>query len=373
MPLPIPDNIAKAISTTLQQRIRHTIQAEHGWISFSDYMRMALYTPGLGYYSAGSIKLGLQGDFTTAPEITPLFGMTLANTIAPVLMQTKGDILEFGAGSGRLAVSIMQALAQQHTLPGRYAILEVSADLRERQQAYIRQHVPHLYPQFVWYDTLPNNFNGVMLGNEVLDAMPCHLIYQQHGTLFERGVSMNTEADFIFQDQPLTNPALQAALSHLILPNGYLTEIQLEAQGFIHSLAQSLHQGIILLIDYGFEEEEYYHPQRCNGTLMCHYRHHMHTDPFFYPGLQDITTHINFTALNKTAEHAGLHLAGYATQAQYLLAAGLFDRVTTAQNDASWYPISQAIQLLTSPAEMGDIFKVIAFSKPISFVLPGFD
>jgi SAM-dependent MidA family methyltransferase len=371
MSLPTPDNVAKAISAQLQHQICQAIQAQQGWISFSDYMRMALYTPGLGYYSAGSIKLGAQGDFTTAPEITPLLGMTLTHTIAPILKQTQGNILEFGAGSGRLAVSIMQTLAQQNTLPSHYAILEVSADLRQRQQIYIQQQLPNLYPRFVWYDTLPNNFNGVILGNEVLDAMPCHLLYQHNNQWLERGVSLDTAANFIFQDQALTHPVLQAAVSHLTLPSPYLTEIQLETQGFIRSLAQTLDQGAILLIDYGFEEAEYYHPQRCHGTLMCHYRHHMHTDPFFYPGLQDITTHIDFTALSKTAELAGLELAGYATQAHYLLAAGLLNWVTP-EDKASWYPISQAIQLLTSPAEMGDIFKVIAFSKNMSFPLPGF-
>lgn len=373
MPLPTPDDDAKAISTTLQHTIRQTIAAQNGWISFSDYMRMALYTPGLGYYSAGSIKLGQTGDFTTAPEITPLFGMTLANTIAPVLRLTQGDMLELGAGSGRLAVHMMQALEQQHSLPEHYRILEVSADLRQRQQAYIAQYLPHLQHRFVWLDTLPTAFNGVIVGNEVLDAMPCHLVYQQDGILLERGVSLDSQANFIFHDRQLTSPSLLAATAHLTLPDRYLTEIQLEAQGFISSLAHTLNQGLILLIDYGFEAREYYHAQRSTGTLMCHYRHHMHSDPFFYPGLQDITTHIDFTALNEVAEQAGLTLSGYATQAQYLMDAGLFALLAHYnQHEASWYPVSQAVQLLTSPAEMGEIFKCIALTKHMSLPLPGF-
>lgn len=374
MSLPIPDADAKIISSKLQQLIVQTIHARGGWISFSEYMRLALYAPGLGYYSAGSAKLGPGGDFTTAPEISPLFGQTLANTVAPVLKQGAGNnILEFGAGSGRLAVTIIEALEQQQALPGTYYILEVSPDLRQRQREYIRTHLPRLADRFQWLEYLPAEFTGVMLGNEVLDAMPCHLISQHDDILLERGVSLDTKQALIFQDQPITSQALQEATRHLSLATPYVTEVQLEAQGFIKSLAQILQKGVILLIDYGFEDSEYYFPQRNTGTLMCHYRHHMHTDPFFYPGLQDITTHIDFTAFYREALAAGLDLLGFDTQANYLIQAGLPDLLTgPGSNGADWYPISQAIQLLTSPAEMGEIFKVIAFGKGVTPALPGF-
>lgn len=363
MPLPIPGDDAKAISTQLQAMIRDDIVTQNHWISFSDYMRMALYTPNLGYYSAGSVKFGPSGDFTTAPEISPLFGMTLANTIGPVIQENQGNILELGAGSGRLAVSLLSQLEKQHALPKKYFILEVSADLRERQQSYIHKHLSHLSHLFCWLDTLPTHFDGVILGNEVLDALPCHLIYQEAGELFERGVSLDSSQHFIFQDKPAPS-YLKTAAAKLDLPDHYLTEIQLEAQGLIQSLGNILQKGIILLVDYGFEAHEYYHPERNKGTLMCHYQHHMHTDPFFYPGLQDITTHINFTALTQSAEKAGLILVDYATQAQYLLEAGLLSLLEDySQDDKNWYPISQAVQILTHPAEMGEMFKVVIFEK----------
>ena len=363
MSLPIPNDHAKAMSAQLQQHIREAINTHDDWISFSDYMRMALYTPQLGYYSTGSVKLGINGDFTTSPEISPLFGMTLANTVGPVVQTSQGNILELGAGSGKLAVSLLAQLEKQNIFPKEYLILEISADLRERQKAYIAKKLPHLAHLFHWIDTLPTDFHGVILGNEVLDALPCHLIYHENGQLFERGVSLSHDQRFIFQDKPAA-PYLRKATSFLHLPDNYLTEIQLEAQGLIKSLGNTLQKGIILLIDYGFEAHEYYHPERSTGTLMCHYQHHMHSDPFFYPGLQDITTHIDFTSLNQAAEQVGLSLVEYTTQAQYLIKAGLpklLEEYSPESKD--WYSISQAAQILTHPAEMGEIFKVITFGK----------
>jgi SAM-dependent MidA family methyltransferase len=371
MAIPLPPPEAQIISDQLHTHIQQVILAQEGWISFSDYMRMALYTPGLGYYAANSLKFGADGDFTTAPEITPLFGQTLANTAAVIVSETKGDILEFGAGSGKLAIHLMQALAQKQCLPRHYFILDLSADLRARQQTLIQATLPHLYDRFVWLEKLPIHFEGLMLGNEVLDAMPCHLIYQQNDQRFERGVSLNATQQFIFSDKPLAHPQLLTASAHLTLPNDYLTEIQLEAQGFIKSLADILTKGVMLFIDYGFEEQTYYHPQRHQGTLMCHYRHHAQQDPFLYPGLQDITTHIDFSAIWRVAEAAGLTLAGFDTQAHYLLAAGLTEQLHDT-SQAQWYRASQAIQLLTSPAEMGELFKVIALSKNITQAMPGF-
>lgn len=364
MPLLEPNEEAKALSQELQALIYQRIKTQKGWISFSDYMRMALYTPRLGYYSAGSVKLGQKGDFITAPEITPLFGITLVNSLLPALNTTQGNILELGAGTGTLAVSIMRALEEKNGLPTKYIILEISADLRQRQEAYIQAELPHLFSRFEWLNSLPASFEGVIIGNEVLDALPCHLIHQKLGQVFERGVSVNKEGKLIFQDQPLKNQALIEMSTSFDLPNDYTSEIQLEAQGLITSLGQILHSGLILLIDYGFERDEYYHPERNTGTLMCHYQHHMHTDPFFYPGLQDITTHIDFTAITLAAVKAGLTLLDYATQAQYLLEAGLFEALSYYSPDhPDWHKISQAVQILTHPAEMGEMFKMITFAK----------
>lgn len=370
MPLPEPHEEAKALSQELQALIHQRIKTQKGWISFSDYMRMALYTPRLGYYSAGSIKLGQKGDFITAPEITPLFGMTLANSLLPSLKATQGNILELGAGAGTMAVNIMRALEEKNGLPSKYTILEISADLRHRQEAYIQTQLPHLFSRFEWLNNLPTCFDGVIIGNEVLDALPCHLIHQKAGQVVERGVSVNQEGRFIFQDQPLNTPALIEISTSFDLPDEYTSEVQLEAQGLITSLGNILQSGVILLIDYGFESDEYYHPERNSGTLICHYQHHMHTDPFFYPGLQDITTHIDFTAITRAALKAGLTLVDYTTQAQYLLEGGLFETLSHYSTDhPEWHKISQAVQILTHPAEMGEMFKVITFAKNLQLNL----
>lgn len=365
--LPTPDVHAQAASDALLALIHTEISARHGWIPFSDYMRLALYAPGLGYYSGGAMKFGEAGDFITAPELSPLFGHCIAATAADVLatpaLAGRGDILEIGAGSGKLAEQILRSLAERKTLPQHYYILELSAELQERQRQHLMSTVPELLERVHWLSALPTAFRGFIVGNEVLDAMPCAMVHYQDGQWLERGVSWNE--GLIWADQPIRDPRL--LMQALVLPvaDGYTTEIQLEAQGFINSLAQSLECGAILLPDYGFAREEYYHPQRHMGTLMCHYRHHSHTEPFWLPGLNDITTHVDFSAIWRAGDDAGLALEGYLTQGAYLINAGLLDALN--QIDASdmkhYLPAVSAAQKLINPAEMGDLFKVIAFSK----------
>jgi len=373
MPLPTPSPEALAHSTALVDHISDVIHQTDGWISFARYMELALYSPGLGYYSGGSAKFGAAGDFVTAPEISPLFGRSLARQVAQVLQTCGGDVLEAGAGSGRLACDLLHELAALDCIPEHYYILEVSADLRERQRTTILQQAPQMLERVCWLDALPEAFTGCMVGNEVLDAMPAHLLHWMPDTLFERGVSWVDNA-FTWREQAIIDGRLQDAARALDIPADYVSEINLAAGAFIKSLAQCLQRGALILIDYGFGEREYYHPQRNRGTLMCHYRHHAHDDPFYYPGLQDITAHVDFTAIAVAGIEAGMRLAGYTSQAQFLINCGITDLLarTPASDVGAYLPQASALQKLMSPAEMGELFKVIALCKDIETPLLGF-
>lgn len=378
-PLPEPEQALLSHSQAVGERIAREISDQDGWISFARYMELALYAPGLGYYSAGLDKFGAGGDFVTAPEISPLFGQCLARQAAQVLQLAAGDVLEIGAGSGKLAVELMRELELLGVLPTRYAILELSGDLRQRQQALIEQSLPHLADRFHWLDALPERFSGVVLGNEVLDAMPVHLVSWRGGEIFERGVSLE-QGRFVWQEKELEAGKLRDAAMALppagfsTAEHAYASEICLAAQGFVRSLGLCLEKGIILMIDYGFPESGYYHPQRGQGTLMCHYRHHAHGDPFFLPGLQDITAHVDFSAVIRAAQSAGLENRGYAPQAQFLLQSGLTDLLArlSPEDSAAYLPAVAQAQKLVSPAEMGELFKVVALGKGITVPLTGF-
>ena len=371
--LPVPDMAAQALSDRLQTHIAQQIAQRGGWIAFADYMQMALYTPHLGYYSGGGNKFGAGGDFVTAPEISPLFAQALAQQCAPVLASTQGALLELGAGTGRLATDLLLALANIGQLPTQYCILEVSANLRARQQANLQDGLPaDLYARLQWLDTLPSHFSGVVIGNEVLDAVPVHLVQWQQGQWLELGVA--DDIGFLWQSRPLDNPALVAHIDTNLLPDGYVTEVNPAAQGLIASLGTMLQQGLILLLDYGFSASEYYHPQRRQGTLMCHYQHYAHDNPFVHPGLQDITAHVDFTAMAEAALGSGLDCAGYTSQAQFLINCGLLQLLAqvSPEDSARYLPMVAAVQKLLSPAEMGELFKVLALSKGVQLPLPGF-
>jgi SAM-dependent MidA family methyltransferase len=371
MQLQLPEPSADALSAShaLQAVIADEIQRQSGWISFARFMELALYAPGLGYYSGGAAKLGKDGDFTTAPEITPLFGQTLAQVVAAVLDQTAGQIIEFGAGTGKLAHDILCELTTMGVHISTYAIVELSGELRERQQAMLVD-----FPQVVWLDQLPEQFCGLIIGNEVLDAMPVHLVVKTDEGWAERGVGFEN-GKFVYEDRPCTVDMLMQIPHAEELPTGYLTEVHPVAAGFMKSVATAIcagckHSGngsVLIMIDYGFPAQEYYLPQRRQGTLMCHYRHHAHPDPFYLPGLQDITAHVDFTAMARVGLENDLDLLAYMNQASFLLAAGLGDVLlrTSPAEPLRYLPQASAVQKLTSPAEMGELFKVLIMGKNV--------
>jgi SAM-dependent MidA family methyltransferase len=365
--LPEPSADAMTASRVLQTLIANDIRHNSGWISFSRFMELALYAPGLGYYSGGAAKLGKEGDFTTAPEMTPLFGETLAQVAAELMGKTAPQIIEFGAGTGKLARDILTGLAAIGMPVHRYSILELSGELRSRQK-----HVLRGFPQVTWLEHLPASFSGVVIGNEVLDAMPVHLVVKTQYGWKERGIGL-ASGKFVYRDRPCESSLIEQIPHTDALPVGYLTEVHPVSIGFMKSLAGMLctghentgHGGAAILIDYGFPAREYYLPERLQGTLMCHYRHHAHDDPLYLPGLQDITAHVDFSAIAHAAVEGGLDVLGYMSQAAFLLEAGIGDLLlrTPPTEKLRYLPQSNAVQKLTSPAEMGELFKVLIVGK----------
>jgi SAM-dependent MidA family methyltransferase len=362
--LPVPDSAALAASDALRARIRAAIRESAGWIPFSRYMSLVLHEPELGYYSGGSTKLGVRGDFVTAPEMGPLFGRTLARHLSALFGQTPSAILELGAGSGALAATLIDAL------PGvDYSILETSAELTARQRERLGGRVR-------WLTELPAQVRGAVIANEVVDALPVAALAWTANGVFERGV-VEAGDGFAWEDRPAQGVILDAAraIGIDVPPSGrYESELGLAARAWIGTLGERLAQGEILVIDYGFPQREFYHPQRSMGTLMCHYRHRSHGDVFLHPGLQDITAHVDFTALAHAANTAGLDLLGYASQANFLADCGITEVLAGFDpGDAKRYlPRASEAQALLSPAEMGELFKVLALGRGVRARLPGF-
>jgi len=362
--LPEPGPQASAASRALLQRIGAELLAEQNWISFARYMELALYEPGLGYYAGGAAKLGTAGDFVTAPELGSLFGRTLARQVA-ALLEPGAAILEFGAGSGALAAALLDALPAGQP----YLILEPSAELAERQRLRLGDRAR-------WLTRLPERFRGVVLANEVVDAMPVHAVVWARDGIAERGVCVDRGA-LAWSERPAQGAVLAAAreIGPELPPSGrYESELGLAGRAWIGALAGMLEVGTILILDYGFPAREYYHPQRSMGTLMCHYRHRAHQDPFYLPGLQDITAHVDFSALAHAAADAGLEVLGYATQADFLVNCGITEVLGEADaSDVRRYaPLAAQAQKLLSPAEMGELFKVLALGRGIAGPLAGF-
>ena len=354
--LPSPDAQALASSRALLEMIGAELQASGNWMSFARYMELVLYAPGLGYYAAGARKLGAGGDFVTAPELSPLFGRTLARQVKEILRPGEA-VLEFGAGSGALAESMVGDFP--------YCILETSAELKDRQKKRLGNRVQ-------WLDRLPEKFRGVILANEVLDAMPVHALAWTPNGILERGVCVN-EGQLAWSDRPAKFENVKLEIE--VPPSGrYESELALAARAWMRSLGGCLQRGAILVIDYGFPEREYFHPQRSMGTLACHYRHHAHGDPFYLPGLQDVTAHVDFSALARAAADAGLEVLGYTGQAQFLVNCGITELLDAEDpSDAKRYlPAAAAAQKLLSPAEMGELFKVLAVGKGVACPLMGF-
>jgi SAM-dependent MidA family methyltransferase len=363
--LPAPDPTAQARSRELQQRIGARITQAGGWLAFDQYMQMALYEPGLGYYDASGSKFGAQGDFVTAPEISPLFGQALAAEVAGAFAQLPGRVLEFGAGTGALAHDLIRELQQRACGYSHYFILEVSADLRARQQERLAG-LP-----VTWLERLPEQFEGVVIANEVLDVLPVRLFIRGADAILERGVRCEG-GDLLFAGRPASADLVGevAAIEALTgpLPDGYGSEWCPLAAAWIGTLGAFLRRGLVLLLDYGFPRHEYYHPQRAMGTVMCHYRQHAHANPLWMPGLNDITAHVDFTACALAAEAAGLDVLGYTSQAHFLMNCGILDLLVQGSGPAQ----AGAVQRLLSEAEMGELVKVLALGRGYAGALPGF-
>ncbi|WP_430432618.1 class I SAM-dependent methyltransferase [Methyloversatilis sp.] len=370
MSLPQPDSDAVEHSQRLLGQIRDEI-ARTGWMPFSRYMECALYAPGLGYYSGALQKFGRDGDFVTAPELTPLFGRSLARQLAELMALSAPHLIEAGAGSGRLAADLLAELDRLGAVPQSYRILELSAALRARQQALIAAELPHLSTRVSWLDSLPDAFDGVVIGNEVLDAMPVERLRNTAGRIEQAGLALDPSGQPALDWRPAP-AALADEARALGFTDGYDSEINVAARAWVAEWARRIGRGALLLIDYGFPQAEYYHPDRRSGTLMCHYRHHAHTDALWMPGLNDITAHVNFTAIAQAAFDAGMSLAGYTSQANFLLNCGVLERLDRDADALSRAKQNAALNQLTSPAEMGELFKVICLTRDIEAPLTGF-
>ena len=373
--LPVPGAAEIAHSNQLIDFLIAEIEQHAGVISFRDYMNHVLYRPDLGYYSAGLAKFGIDGDFVTAPEISDLFGRTLARQCESIFEQgCVRQILEFGAGSGRMCEQILLALAE----PCQYRILELSADLRGRQQDYLQARLPgELFDRIDWLEALPTEFDGIVLGNEVLDAMPVHLVCKDRDW-FELGVGFDGRR-FCWRryadDSEVVSSIQSIESSHQVLPEGYTSEINLNYHPWLAGLRDACNQVIVLMIDYGYPQEQYYHPERAGGTLVCHYHHRVHYDPLIYPGLQDVTASVDFDAFADAALLCGFDICGLTTQARFLLANGLLEEAGCAElemDTKSQLELAQQIKTLSLPGEMGDRFKVIGLQKNLDIEIGAF-
>ncbi len=376
--LPDPDPEAKAHSQRLSTIITREIDKAGGSIGFDHFMRLALYEPRLGYYRAGIQKFGNKGDFVTAPEVSPLFSQCLARQCAPVLKAIAGgSILEFGAGTGIMAAEILESLEALDGLPQNYYILELSAELRQRQIHTLQTRVPHLSRMVTWLERLPKKgFRGVVLGNEVLDAMPVRCFKLGGSGVLERRVGRLSGNRFGWCDHTADEilhkniEYITRQLSDPLAP-GYCSEFNPQLEAWIKTLNESLEQAVVILIDYGYPRGEYYHPKRYRGTLLCHYRHRAHEDPFFFPGLQDISANVDFTAIAESSIACGMTVLGYTSQAHFLLASGLEEIFARVTSDSQRLRYSQQIKRLTLPSEMGERFQVIVLGKAFNQPLRG--
>jgi len=377
--LPEPDPDAREHSAHLTDFIRNQIRGAGGAIPFSRFMELALYAPGLGYYSAGSRKFGADGDFVTAPELGPAFAECVAQAVAPVLRELGAGAIffELGGGSGVFAEAALKQLAALDAVPAVYWMLEPSADLRERQQTHLRGTLPpELYARCEWLSGPPESeWRGVLFANEVLDALPTPRFSIRGGEVYEEHVTLDAEGRFMCVDQP-ADALLHAAVRHVErdneapFPESYRSEILPQLPYWIQAVGGLLSDGVMLFVDYGYPRREFYLPERSSGTLVCHYRHHAHDDPFFLPGLQDLTAFVDFTALAEAGVNAGFDFAGYCAQASFLIGNGLQQRleaIEAIEDEAERYRRHQEIKKLTLPGEMGERFQVMGFQRGADF------
>lgn len=379
--LPAPDPAAAAHSARLSERLRAAIAEAHGRLPFDRYMEIVLYEPGLGYYSAGQQRFGPGGDFTTAPLATPLFSRTLAQQVAQILERLEGGVvLEYGAGTGRMAADLLSELARLGQPPERYLILEVSASLRQEQQQTIACDIPGLYPLVQWLEHLPAQpLRGVVLANEVLDALPVKRFQVTQEGLQEQMVALGENAQLSWALAPAGSElraaveGIEAELGEALAP-GYVSEWCPRLAPWLASLAAILESGAALLLDYGYPRLEYYHRQRCMGTLLCHYRHRVHDDPLILQGLQDITAFVDFTQAARAGIEAGLTLLGFTSQSHFLIGAGLpkLLEAEAAHDPGLAVQLTQQAKTLLFPGQMGERYKVLALGRDMDMTLSGF-
>ena len=381
MDLPALDAEEADLLDAMRRHLGDAIARAGGALPFDRFMELALYAPRLGYYVNGRRRFGEGGDFTTAPEISPLFGACLANQCATCLGALGGgSILEFGAGSGRLAVDLLRRLEVLGALPQHYQILELSPDLRQLQHETLMAEVPHLLERVLWLEALPpRGFRGVMLANELIDAMPVHRFRRSGGGDWEELFVVSSEEGLSDRWVGLRSTGLAAALRSLwpdgATPDpGYRSEVNLRLRPWLEAVAGRFEAGWMLLVDYGYSRREYYHHERGGGTLICHFRHRAHDDPYLLPGLQDITANVDFTALAEAATSAGFDVAGYTTQAHFLIDSGLESLMAESDPLAveAHLALVQGVKRLTLPTEMGERFKVMALARGVDDPLPGF-
>jgi SAM-dependent MidA family methyltransferase len=387
--LPEPDEEAKKHSQLLKQCIRNACDHAEGWIRFSEFMNIALYQPGLGYYSGGLQKFGEKGDFITAPEVSPLFAQCLARQISEVLnnfdktSEEKKFVLEFGAGSGILAADILLELENLGSLPEQYLILELSAELKQRQKETLKKKAQHLFECVQWLDRLPEEItNAIVIANEVLDAMPveCFRVTDNSNSNRIESLMVGVENDSLiscYKPADINTVKKITSIqqrSEFVFLDDYCSEYNPAIHDWLSMLESTIENLVILLIDYGYNEKEYYHPDRNNGTLMCYYQHRAHDDFLWWPGLQDITAFVNFTDVAYSAVDLGMEVSGYTTQAAFLLANGLSELHASQVTDdvQKQVALSQQIKTLTLPSEMGDRFKVMVLTKNYDEPLTGF-
>jgi SAM-dependent MidA family methyltransferase len=373
LPQPTPDEME--LSNHLKHLIKLKINDE-GDISFHDYMEMALYHPQYGYYTSGIQTIGESGDFITAPEISPLFSQCIAVQYQQILEPyPESELIEIGAGSGKMCIDLLTVLEKMNALPSHYYILELSHLLRKNQKINIEKQIPHLAHKVQWLDKIENEFKGIIVANEVLDAMPVNLFKIENNHCLEAYVTHELDQLKLIHKKSSHN--LQIVFNQLLknginFEEGYESEINCWAEPWLATLANNLQQGVILLIDYGHSQKEYYHPQRSLGTLMNYYRHHTHQNPLIYPGIQDITCHVNFTQIADSALKLGLNLSGYANQANFLINCGLLEMNNNQMDIKAQLEFASQIKKLTLPSEMGEKFKVMSLSKNIQLPLVGF-
>ena len=353
----------------LVERLKEKINQAKGWICFADFMQTALYEPGLGYYASNHIPVGKHGDFITAAETSSLFAKSISKFMQESL-PSNANILELGAGSGKFLANVLTEL-KQYDLQPKAKILELSPGLVSLQKKTLANH--NLTDQCEWITKLPEEFNGIIIMNEVLDALACMVISKKQNQWLERGVTWHND-DFIWVDGPAVSTELQDELvGYEDYIDGYTLEINLQAEALIRTLATTLKQGLILIIDYGFSQKELHHPQRIDGTLISHYQQKIEHNVLLRPGLQDITSHVNFTKIANTAKEAELDLTGYTEQASFLIDLGIVEEVENKElDDIQRYQFSQELQSLLMPQEMGELFKVLALSKNLDGLVTGF-